>query len=660
MRHSTIKQRLFLLVTVPLVALLISSISLVRSAYTGYQGANQTQAVLEVAVAAGTLAHTLQVERGMTAGFLQSKGQKFADTLPAARSKSDENLKAFAAIADKVGKEGLGHLRATLDKAAEKLGALSAVRGRADKHELPVPEAVTAYTSTIAALTTVIASSGDFNSDAGIAQQSLAYLSLVKAKEYAGQERALVTAAFAANTIEPARLHAVLERINKQEAYFDIFRGAADAAELAALDKALGSDPAKEVERMRAVLIEKAIVGDFGIEPTQWFATITAKIEALLAVETLAAKNIHAGTTALVADHQRSLYGYLALCLVSLLVVVWVSLWVAAGVSNPLREQVRVAEHAIAGNDFSHDVPEVGPVEVVRAGHAFNQLMAKFRDILAEMRTSSGAVTEAAVALAASSQKVGESSAAQSDATAAVAAAVEQASVSVSETSMNAQMAAEEVARARDDTDAAMRVMNETVGNMREIAGLIETSSASVTSLSDASQRIGGIVQVIREIADQTNLLALNAAIEAARAGEQGRGFAVVADEVRKLAERTGQSTQEISTVIQSMQQGVDGSVNAMRSANEQAHASLALVAQSEEALSRIDTGSRKVSENVLAISGALKEQDAAIRQVAVSIEEIAQRTELNSEAVQSNNTTARQLDGLARELRDAVGRFKA
>ena len=660
MRHSTIKQRLFLLVTVPLVALLISSISLVRSAYTGYQGANQTQAVLEVAVAAGTLVHTLQVERGMTAGFLQSKGQKFADTLPAARSKSDENHKAFAAIADKVGKDGLGHLRATLDKAGEKLGALAALRGRADKHELPVPEAVAAYTSTIAALTSVIASSGDFNSDAGIAQQSMAYLSLVKAKEYSGQERALVTAAFAANTIEPARLHAVLERINKQEAYFDIFRGAADAAELAALDKALGSDPAKEVGRMRAVLIDKAVAGDFGIEPTQWFATITAKIEALLTVEQLAAKNIHAGTTALVADHQRSLYGYLALCLVSLGVVVWVSLWVAAGVSNPLREQVSVAEHAIAGNDFSHDVPEVGPVEVVRAGHAFNQLMAKFRDILAEMRTSSGAVTEAAVALAASSQKVGESSTAQSDATAAVAAAVEQASVSVSETSMNAQMAAEEVARARDDTDAAMRVMNEAVGNMREIAGLIETSSASVTGLSDASQRIGGIVQVIREIADQTNLLALNAAIEAARAGEQGRGFAVVADEVRKLAERTGQSTQEISTVIQSMQQGVDGSVNAMRAANEQAHASLALVAQSEEALNRIDAGSRKVSENVLAISGALKEQDAAIRQVAVSIEEIAQRTELNSEAVQSNNTTARQLDGLARELRDAVGRFKA
>jgi methyl-accepting chemotaxis protein len=660
MAHSTVKQRLFFLVAVPLLGLVITSASLIRSAWSGYQGARQTQTVLEVAVAAGTLVHTLQVERGMSAGFLQSKGQKFADKLPGERGKTDASRKSFEVVAAELGKSGLGKISGLLEKANGQLAALGAIRGKVDSQEVLLADAIASYTGTISALTAIIAATGDFNSDAGIAQQSTAYLALVKAKEAAGQERAQVTLAFTANALEPARLHAILERINKQAAYLDIFRGAAQAAELALLDKALGSAAAQEVERMRAVLLEKAALGDFGIDPAQWFATSTVKINDFLETENLAARNIEAAAAGLVSSHKTMLYAYLALCVFAMGLVVMVSIRVAASVSDPLRDEVRVAECAISENDFTHDVPERGPLEVVRAGHAFNQLMGKFRDILGEMRASSSAVTDAAVSLAASSQQVQESSAAQTDATTAVAAAVEQASVSVSETSINAQMAAEEVARARDDTTAAMRVMNEAVGNMREIAGLIETSSATVTGLSDASQRIGGIVQVIREIADQTNLLALNAAIEAARAGEQGRGFAVVADEVRKLAERTGQATQEIGALIGTMQQGVDGSVKAMRAANDQAHASLELVAQSEGALGRIDAGSRKVSENMTAISGALKEQDAAIRQVAVSIEEIAQRTELNSEAVQANNTTALQLDTLARELQDAVGRFRA
>jgi methyl-accepting chemotaxis protein len=452
----------------------------------------------------------------------------------------------------------------------------------------------------------------------------------------------------------------ILERFHRQEAYLDIFRSAAGELELKSLEGVLAGTPAQEVQRMRGVLVDKSASGGFEVDPTVWFTTITQKIDALHETENAVIKGISATTSDIVTASQGGLYGYIFLSLGAVVLVLLVSLKISASVAGPLQAEVEVAEFAVRESDFTRDVPETGPAEVIRAGHAFNQLMHTFRQIVADMKASSDRITAVAHELAGSSQEVRESSLAQAEATAAVAAAFEQASVSVSETTANAENAARIVDTARSDTVAAMRVMAETVSNMRDIASLIRTSAGQVTSLSDSSQQIGGIVQVIQEIAEQTNLLALNAAIEAARAGEQGRGFAVVADEVRKLAERTAKATGEIGGLINAIQAGVENSVNSMEAANRQADASLRLVGETESALGRIDAGSQDVSSNVSAISYALKEQDAAIRQVAISIEAIAQKTERNNQAAESNNATARELDTLAGNLRASVARFRA
>lgn len=657
-KTTTIRQRLLFLAMVPLLALAITATNLIRNAYEAYRSATLTQEVLTVGVSAGELIHTLQIERGATAGFLQSKGAKFADTLPSIRKNSDERLAAY------LGKSRAGTqlpaLSTALGQAQEKLDALKEVRTRADKLEISVADEVTAYTGTIAKLIDVIGTSGQFSSSPQVVQQTIAYLALVRAKEQAGQERALVTAVFAANAVEPARFHGILERFNRQEAYLDIFRSASGEAERQSLTAVLDGTTAKEVQRMRNLLIEKSATGGFDVDPTQWFATITQKIDALHETENVVIHGIEATAEQIVSHGKQALYGYILLTIIAVVLVAVASFWISASVAKPLQAEVDVAEFAIRESDFTHDVPETGPTEVIRAGHAFNQLMHTFRQIIADMKNSSGRITAAAHALTESSQEVRASSVAQSDATSAVAAAFEQASVSVSETTANAENAARLVAASRSDTLAAMHVMSQAVSNMRQIADLIHTSSLSITALSDSSQRIGGIVQVIQEIAEQTNLLALNAAIEAARAGEQGRGFAVVADEVRKLAERTAKATGEIGGLITSIQDGVKGSVNSMNEANRQADASLRLVGETETALARIDTGSKDVASNVTAISDALKEQDAAIRQVASSIEEIAQKTERNTQAAESNNATAGELDTLASDLRASVSRFKA
>jgi methyl-accepting chemotaxis protein len=481
----------------------------------------------------------------------------------------------------------------------------------------------------------------------------------VRAKESAGQERALTTAGFAANRVEPAQYRAILERISRQEAMFDFFRGVAKAPERAKLAALLDESPAREVQRLRDIMAARAAQGGFDVDPTAWFAQITAKIDGMLVLERALADGMLGTANALHDASRLSVLLNLALALAALAVALAVSFWVARGVRRPLEAVVAAVEHAVAHDDFTRGAPEEGTLETARAGQALNRLMQKFRDIIADAKRSSDGIADAARQLATASEQLTRSSAAQAEASASVAAAVEEASVSVSETASNAQSANAVVVRAREGVERALAAMQETVGNVNAIAALIHASGESVGALDRSSQKIGGIVQVIKEIADQTNLLALNAAIEAARAGEQGRGFAVVADEVRKLAERTSKATEEIAGLIRDIQGQIGGTVTGMQQANAQAEGSLTLVGGTESALRGVDADSGEVAQNVRSIADAIREQDAAVQQVAANIEKIAQMTEENSAAAAAAAQTAQQLDGLAGRLRGAVARYR-
>ena len=202
-------------------------------------------------------------------------------------------------------------------------------------------------------------------------------------------------------------------------------------------------------------------------------------------------------------------------------------------------------------------------------------------------------------------------------------------------------------------------VVVKTVEDIDAIALSVSSSAELINRLETQSREIASVVNVIKEVADQTNLLALNAAIEAARAGEQGRGFAVVADEVRKLAERTGNSTREITDTIDVMREGAQAASTAMMNAVEQVTASVSRASGACDMIRKIGEGSREAVGMVSEITDAIHEQSASSTSVAQSVERIAQMAEQSTAAAQGSADTAQQLNTLAQEMRLITDQYK-
>ncbi len=335
------------------------------------------------------------------------------------------------------------------------------------------------------------------------------------------------------------------------------------------------------------------------------------------------------------------------------------SLWfIGSVIMGPLEEASGFARR-IAAADLSTDIRVHRTDEIGRLAVALREMQAGLRDMVALIGSNAERIAASSEELSATSAHIAAASEEQSQSASSMAAAVEEMTVSinhVSEFAGDARRMAEESGSASRE---GAKVIREVVADIGRIAESVNQASGAVRELGGHSREISSVVNVIREVAEQTNLLALNAAIEAARAGEQGRGFAVVADEVRKLAERTAASTQDIARIVDMIMSGTDRAVHSMERQVEEVKSGVALAARAGETIGLINESSDKVVAAVGEISVALGEQSSASTEIAQNVERIAGMNEQNSGAVRESADAARGLAQLAAELQQAVGRFR-
>ena len=311
----------------------------------------------------------------------------------------------------------------------------------------------------------------------------------------------------------------------------------------------------------------------------------------------------------------------------------------------------------VAAGDLSVEIP-VANTDSTSLLAAMKVMQSNLQKLIGEIQTNADMVASAAKKMTIAAEDVAWSSNQQSASSLEIAAAMEQSTVSInlmSDSANRAQTISGDSELLMNETSG---VVSEAVNRIAKIATVVEQASQTVRTLGQESENISKIVLVIKEVADQTNLLALNAAIEAARAGEQGRGFAVVADEVRKLAERTTQSTQEITTMISSMQSSARDAVTCIEDAVANVNEGVILTKRVGESVSRLGASSHEVKEVIIDVSSALREQNAASNEIARNVEQIAQTIERNSGAVGEVAKAATELQQLANSLTDSARHF--
>lgn len=651
------KQKIFALLTLPILGVLwLSVVSISQSVSTANEMSSLNQ-ITRLSVVYSELVHELQKERGMTAGYLGSKGTKFVSELQSQRRSSDGKRQTRNEFWQSEGIE-LSTITQLNQSISQSLNQIDTIRRQVDSQSIKLSDALAYYTQLNAQLLSVSGLITELSTDSQITKETIAYYNFLQGKERAGIERAVLNNTFSKDEFGPGMLTKFISLVTEQDTYFRNFNVFGNDVNKRFFEQQMKNNAVLEVMKLRQ--IAKSKTSNFDVDPVFWFAQSTGRIVQLKGTENKIAESL----IELTQQKASQAKGQLILGIASFAFIVIVASFICYKTVSDLTKRVKNLTSVMSSvrndNDLSVRALHGGRSELGQISESLNETLEKFSEVINNLSSSSMTLASAAEETSQTCEYNSTSMLEQQDQIGLIATATEELSATVNEVADKTQQTAESAKLADDQAQGGLATVQNSYHSIESLAEEIDGLAQKITHLHESSNNINNVIDVIKSVAEQTNLLALNAAIEAARAGEQGRGFAVVADEVRTLAQRTQESTSEIEGFISSLQSDVEAAFSVIDNSQKKARTAVTDSQDVEQTLQGISESVSEIFSMADQIATATEEQAVVTQDIAKNVMTVEEKSTESTTGATQIATTAREQAELATSLKNMANTFKS
>ncbi|RMU33371.1 Histidine kinase, HAMP region: chemotaxis sensory transducer [Pseudomonas syringae pv. primulae] len=650
LRNAPLSIKLLLILMFPLLGFL---------AFAGLFVADKSENLVDMrrAVTASAVAQklsnvvtTLQRERGASGVFLGSGGKSMQDKLKAFRQETEKAISEMRAQST----DGIPGP----DKVYRALDDLTALRLKVDTLGINNTESSTRFTDVIKTLVGFSYSLEASIEDPEILRGLSSLNQFVDMKERAGRERVLLVQAFNQNRFDAPLLSRFSRNLGEFSGYLEAFQRWSPEVFKTKLNDVMQQPGSLEVARLQRLGFDTPMGDPLNIKPEDWFNLATARIDMMAQVEAELGQTVVSLASNARSAAESSLYVAVGTVILMLVVVLWLASVIIRNIKIAVVDVNRTLI-ALSTRDLTARTRYTGKDEFGEISRNLDNMAQQISEVIGEIGSATAQVATAAEQSSAVALQTSQNVAQQRLGTDQMATAISQMSATVKDVARSTTDAAAMSQRVNTSTVQGKAEIENTISLIQGLSLQAEQTSQIIGELKGESNAISSVLDVIRGVADQTNLLALNAAIEAARAGEQGRGFAVVADEVRNLAKKTQESTVSIQNMIANLQSGSERAATSMQETLGKAQTGASNVVRAGELLEEIAEGIASISDRNIQVASAAEEQSLVAEEIHRNVNDINSLVIQVSAGAEQTAVTSRELARLAEQQQGLVGRFR-